>query len=196
MSDTDRREDPVYTLSNAVRDRLALMKKPATVTYGNAQYDESPDAPLVEFKRDRSAGDVFEAPVTTNVRRVDGEVYKARAKATIGVLVELSLTSTRSGAAEHDHTGELWQLAQDVWCAILVCAHAAKLPLSSQARGSFVAIESGAPLEIGARYELTFGLEAAVEELTGYVAPAPLNGVITTKAKREATEEISSGPGP
>jgi hypothetical protein len=189
---------PVYQLSLAVAQQLKRMYPPvpARVSYGAEIFqDQVPDDPWVEFATDDETGDTFEAPVTGGSEWKGKLQRTPRGKETVGVLVRISAASTKTGAGEWDHKGEVRELARNVWCAIFVCSHAARMPITD-GRGAFLKPPDGAPLEIGARYLLRFGLQGAIEETTGIKAGSPLVPIITTKAIRNGVEEISSGPGP
>lgn len=187
---------PVYQLSTLVNARLRVMNVSAEVSYDDERFpDHTPDAPRVEFYVDTDVGDTFVSAMTAGGTMVDGVQKTPRALETTGALVRISGASTKEGAGAHDHKGEVRELVRNVMCAIVLCSHKAKMPVTDAA-GHFVAPPEPGVIEIGARYELRFGIRGAVEEVTGIAAGTPLEPVITTKAIRKTTEEISSGPGP
>lgn len=195
-------QDPIYTLALALQARLKSQGAGIVVQYGKDRLLELPGAPLCELRRDEDSTDDFSPALTTQERRTPGvggelgTVHKPRGNVAIVVKARFSGQSSKTGAGEHDHRGLVWDAVQAVYSALVVISHTERTPIGLGARGKFIAPPDAenAPREIGARYELQFGLQCAVLEQTGLLANAPL-GAVTVKVKRgPGDSEINCGP--
>lgn len=189
---------PVYQLTTLVEAQLRARVVPvaAAISYEDTRFpDQIPDAPRVDFRRDRRVGDKFVPAITGGPYKVNGLQKTARASKIIGVSVHLSAQSTKEGADRHDHVGAVDELVDAVCCAAIEVSGKERLHVEFPFDGNYLPTPNDAPLEIGARYELRFGLRVAVDAVTGLIG-GPIVPVVTTKAIRENVREISSGPGP
>lgn len=187
-------QDAVYTLALALQARLNAKRAGVVVQYGGERFLEREGAPICELARDDDGIDEYRPATTTQTRHVDGAVVKPLGDKFMAIKARFSGSSSKTGAGEHDHKGVISDAADAVYCALVVISQAGRTPIGLAARGKFIAPEEGAPREIGARYELQFGMSVAVLERVGVLADSPV-GVVTARVKRGPGDiEINCAP--